>query len=213
MEKSIKIRATRKQTEDTLEYQIPISKEIEEKFDIRITPKKNNYGIFKNFITINQDVLIDLITNFDLNKQELKLFIYLLGKANYGNDITGITTYLDLICQDLNIDKGNISRSLKSLNDKNILILHKRLAGSNKMPIQIEFTFDKINSNIGYKGKLEDLKRKDIRALDKPLNTPQHLLKLEKENEKHEGWLKQVDMFDNSKVMLVNPATGEIKEM
>lgn len=121
--------------------------------DVKV-PKK---GRFNNgdFITIFQNTMYRIATEAKLSKNELVLLLYLLGTAGIDNSIC---TDLQILSEELQLDKGNISRSIKGLVKRNIVIRKDGYRGGEQrtLPMELSLNYDQLNYDLSYKGKVKD---------------------------------------------------------
>ena len=103
--------------------------------DVKV-PRK---GRFNNgdFITIFQNTMYRIATEAKLSKNELILLFYLLGTAGLDNSIC---TDLQILSEELNLDKGNISRSIKGLVKRNIVIRKDGYRGGGQKTLPMELS-------------------------------------------------------------------------
>lgn len=108
--------------------------------------------MFQRFFTINQDFLL-YISKLKLNGNESRILFYLLGKMERDNIII-----LDnhLIAEDLEMLHTNVSRDLKSLSEKEIII--KKDRGNKRQGRGFEIRFNPIfndfmNPSLGFKAQ------------------------------------------------------------
>lgn len=124
--------------------------------DVRL-PKKHR---FQNggFITVFQDALFTILTKGGLGKVELQILLYVLSTAGIDGSIE---TNLDIISEVLGIKKPNVSKGLKGLVQRNIVI---RKDGNRydrtPLPMELSFNYDQINYNLAYNGKTANFRRK-----------------------------------------------------
>lgn len=124
--------------------------------DVRL-PKKHK---FQNggFITVFQDALFTILTQGGLGKAELQILLYVLSTAGIDGSIE---TNLDIISEVLGMKKPNVSKALKGLVQRNIVI---RKDGNRydrtPLPMELSFNYDQINYNLAYNGKTANFKRK-----------------------------------------------------
>ena len=124
-----------------------------------------------------------IATEAKLSKNELVLLLYLLGTAGLDNSIC---TDLQILSNELQIDKGNISRSIKGLVKRNIVIRKDGYRGGEQktLPMELSLNYDQLNYDLSYKGKVKDYsKMKGIHPEIEPV--PQALPKK-----------KEPDLFD-----------------
>jgi len=94
-----------------------------------------------DFITLFQEAVITISTQYDLTKGAHKVFLYLVGITEVCNEIK---LPLNELATVLKIDKGNIYRHLKELEDLNILVRDRKTK------------YVRLNYNVGYKGKIKE---------------------------------------------------------
>lgn len=148
--------------------------------DVKV-PRK---GRFNNgdFITIFQNTMYRIATEANLSKNELILLFYLLGTAGLDNSIC---TDLQILSEELNMDKGNISRSIKGLVKRNIVIRKDgyRGGGQKTLPMELSLNYDQLNYDLSYKGRVKDYSK--LKGIHPEVVT------LPEKNEP-----KQLDLFD-----------------
>lgn len=143
--------------EGTLHRQYVVHEQVDGYVDVKL-PKRakfNNGG----FITLFQKTMFNIATNADLSKGEMKLLLYLLGTAGIDNSVC---TDLNIVCKDMNIDKGNLSRDLNRLVNRKIVIKNKghRGQGVQFVPIELSINYDQLNYDLAYNGKIKEYKSK-----------------------------------------------------
>jgi hypothetical protein len=136
---------------------VRVIEEVEDYIDIKI-PKKHRINNGR-FITLFQECLNDIICNANLSKNEMQLLIYLIANANYQGSVN--LTYKELVTN-LKLDTGNISKAVKGLVNRNIII--KSTSNGNKYKKQPNFydlslNNDRLNYNLAWKGKNKDYKQ------------------------------------------------------
>lgn len=141
----------------TLHRQYVVHEEIEGFVDVKL-PKK---GRFNNgaFITVFQKTMFDISTKANLSKGEMQLLLYLLSTTGIDN---AVCTNFDIIVSDLGVNKGNLSRHLKGLVDRKIVIKNKgnRGQGVRYVPMELSINYDQLNYDLGYNGKIKDYNKK-----------------------------------------------------
>lgn len=124
--------------------------------DVRL-PKKHKYNN-GGFITIFQDAIRLIVRFGKLNKSEMALLLWMVGTAEIDGSVE---TNLDVLKTELNLDKGNISKALKGLVQRNIII---RKDGNRydrePLPMELSFNYDQINYNLAYNGKTSQYNKK-----------------------------------------------------
>ena len=125
--------------------------------------------------------MLRIATEAKLTKNEMQLLLYLLGTASFDNSVC---VDLDILVEALKVDKGNISRALKGLVQRNIVIRKDGYKGGSQrtLPMELSINYDQINYGISWKGDYNDHKKVK-------LNHPE-VLSLPKTEE------RQLDLFD-----------------
>ena len=124
--------------------------------DIRL-PKKHKYNN-GGFITVFQQTMKNIALYGDLSKAQYQLLIWLLGTAGVDG---AVDTNLDLLSEELRISKSMVSRSLKGLVQRNIVI---RRDGNRydrqALPMELSLNYDQINYNVAYNGRTSQFRQK-----------------------------------------------------
>ena len=134
-------------TERTIE--VPV---MEDYVDVKL-PKKfkfNNGG----FITIFQKAMANIALFANLSKEEYRMLLYLIGTCGMGNSIC-----IDLVqlAETLGMKKPNVSRALKGLVERNIVIRKDGYRyGKTPLPFELHLNFDQINYDLAYNGKTKE---------------------------------------------------------
>lgn len=113
-------------------------------------PKHNPYG--GGWLMNSQKALEILATDKNLTGEMLRVFLFLCSKSDFNNWIQ--VTQLE-ICNKLDLQKSNVSRAIKQLVNKNIILRGKKVGRS--------FEY-RLNPDYGWKGDVMDLNeyRKEI---------------------------------------------------
>ncbi len=132
--------------------------------------KYNPYG--KGFIMNSQEALDLLAEDPDLTKDALRVLLKLCAKLDFENWIHITQTN---ISNELNIDKGNISKAIKLLISKGIILQGPKVGRS--------FGY-RLNPDYGWKGKVKNLNeyRKEIEKRDKEDFKKNHLKSYQNNN-------------------------------
>jgi hypothetical protein len=106
-------------------------------------PKQHKLG--NGWFMSFQDALIALAKDEDITGENYRVFFYLCGNLDFENFI-----HLEQkkISEELNIRKENVSRSVKKLVDKKIILKGPKVGRS--------LTY-RLNPNFGWKGKVKNL--------------------------------------------------------
>lgn len=128
-----------------------IEREIVEDFvDVKLPQKRRfNNG---DFITLFQKAVLELTVNGELTKNELRLFLYLIGRTELTNEIR---LPVIEISKELKESKGNIYNALNGLKNRNVVIW------DTKMKLL------RLNYDVAYKGKIKDYPK--LQYKDKPV--------------------------------------------
>lgn len=129
-----------------------INEVLEDYVDVKL-PKKHRFNN-GGFITLFQYSITAIAKYGNLNKSELNLLLWLLGTAGIDGSIE---TNLDVISEELNISKPSVSRSLKGLVERNIVI-RKDLRRYDRSPLEmcLSLSYDQINYNLAFNGKTKE---------------------------------------------------------
>ncbi len=125
--------------------------------------KYNPYG--KGFIMNSQEALDLLAEDPDLTKDALRVLLKLCAKLDFENWI--YITQTD-ICNELKINKSNVSKAIKLLISKNIILKGPKIGRS--------FGY-RLNPDYGWKGKVKNLNeyRKEVEEREKQDFKKNHL--------------------------------------
>lgn len=193
------IRMTEKVTERSLE--VPV---LESYQDVKLPKKfKFNNG---NFITIFQKELANIALFGDLSKEEYRMLLYLIGTCGPSNSVC-----IDLVqlSEQLGMKKSNVSRALKGLVQRNIVIRHDGYRyGKNPLPFKLELRFDQINYNLASTCKIKNYKEHKTEhpmLMSADGETP--LLKSDRQ------MLSQVDAANRHFIDLVNSEEEDPRQM
>ena len=107
---------------------------------------QQKYYFQENHLTMFQDALEKLAT-LNLSKDEYRVFNLIIAKAGMGNVVAIPFTEM---AKSLNMQKQHITRAIKNLADKNIVIKGEKKIG--KTPSI------RINYGLAWKGKIKDYK-------------------------------------------------------
>lgn len=147
--------------------------------DVKL-PKRKHLGN-GDFITVFQNTMFRIATEAKLSKNEMQILLYLLGTAGFDNSIY---IDLDILSEDLDIKKPNVSTALKGLLKRNIIIKRDGYRGGNQKtkPFELSINYDQLNYGITWKGDYNEHKKVKM-------NHPE-ILSLPREEP------KQLDLFD-----------------
>lgn len=145
------------------------------------------------FITVFQKAMANIAMFGDFSKEEYKLLFYLMGTCGPKNSIC---TDLDKLAKELSMKKPNVSRGLKGLVERNIVVRRDGYRyGKTPLPFELHLDFDQINYNLTYNGRTTYFRT------DKPnhpqLMQPDGVTPLENKQQKSIPTLERV-LFDES---------------
>lgn len=135
-------------TEETITRTVEVTPEF---VDLKV-PKRFRFNN-GNFITIFQKAMANIAMFGKLSKGEMQLLLYLIGTCGSQNSIC-----IDLVklSEDLGTNKGNISRALKGLVERNIVIRKDGYRyGKTPLPFELHLNFDQINYDLAYNGRIK----------------------------------------------------------
>lgn len=156
-----------------------------------------------NFITIFQKALRNIAMFGNLTKNESILLLYLIGSCTQDNSVC---IDLNILSEDLQMDKSNISKAIKGLVLRNIVLRRDGYRYGNKpLPMQLSLNYDQINYNVAYNGKTKTYKE----------HKKQHPLLTEKDGrtllEGHRNGEPYRVLQDNGKYLsIASDGSGEI---
>lgn len=140
---------TEKSVSRTLE--VPV---LEGYVDIKL-PEKHKFGN-GSFITVFQKALRNIAMFGKLTKNESNLLLYLIGSCSQDNSVC---IDLNILSDDLQMDKGNLSKAIKGLVMRNIVLRRDGYRYGNKpLPMELSLNYDQINYNVAYNGKVKTYK-------------------------------------------------------
>lgn len=126
-------------------------------------PRKSHFNN-GDFITIFQEALKEIVLHGDLGKGEMKLLMYLIATTGKDNSVC---IDLDILSRDLKDNKGNVSRYLKALVERNIVLRQDGYRYAREpLPIQLSVNYDQFNYDLGYKGKISEYKKVESKHPD-----------------------------------------------
>ena len=117
---------------------------------------------FKNggFITVFQKALLTRVEEGKLSKSEMTLLLWLLATAGIDGSVD---TNLDIISSAIGLSKPMVSKSLKGLVQRNIVL---RKDGNRydrtPLPMELSLNYDQINYRFAYNGKTANFSEKKI---------------------------------------------------
>lgn len=138
-------------TEETVTRTVEVTPEF---VDLKV-PKKFRFNN-GNFITIFQKAMANIAMFGRLSKGEMQLLLYLIGTCGQQNSVC-----IDLVklSEDLQTNKGNVSRALKGLVERNIVIRKDGYRyGKTPLPFELHLNFDQINYDLAYNGRIKHYK-------------------------------------------------------
>lgn len=118
-------------------------------------PRKSHFNN-GDFITIFQEALLEIVLNGDLTKGEMKLLVYIVATTGKDNSVC-----IDLrkLSEDLKERKSNISKALKGLVERNIILRKDGYRYAKEpLPIKLSVNYDQFNYDLAYNGKISKYK-------------------------------------------------------
>lgn len=126
--------------------------------DVRL-PKRHRYNN-GGFITLFQTALLTIVESGNLSKLEMTMLLWLLATAGVDGSVE---TNLDIISEALGQKKPNVSKALKGLVQRNIVL---RKDGNRydrtPLPMELSLNYDQINYRFAYNGKTANFSEKKI---------------------------------------------------
>lgn len=126
--------------------------------DVRL-PKRHRYNN-GGFITLFQTALLTIVESGNLSKLEMTMLLWLLATAGVDGSVE---TNLDIISDALGQKKPNVSKALKGLVQRNIVL---RKDGNRydrtPLPMELSLNYDQINYRFAYNGKTANFSEKKI---------------------------------------------------
>lgn len=126
--------------------------------DVRL-PKRHRYNN-GGFITLFQTALLTIVESGNLSKLEMTMLLWLLATAGVDGSVE---TNLDIISEALGQKKPNVSKALKGLVQRNIVL---RKDGNRydrtPLPMELSLNYDQINYRFAYNGKTSNFSEKKI---------------------------------------------------
>lgn len=149
-EKKFTAKVTETHTESTIERSIEFPV-MEGYVDVKL-PEKHRFNNGQ-FVTVFQKELRNIAMFGSLTKNEAIMLLYLIGSCTQDNSIC---IDLNVLSEDLGIQKSNISSALKGLVNRNIVLRRDGYRyGNNPVPMELRLNYDQINYNVAYKGKIQ----------------------------------------------------------
>lgn len=140
---------TLRMTEETITRTVEVTPDY---VDIKV-PRKFRFNNGK-FITIFQRAILNIAMLGKLSKNEMQLLLYLIGSCGEANSIC---TDLDKLAFDLGLKKPNVSKALKGLVERNIVVRKDGYRyGKTPLPFELHLHFDQINYDLAYNGKIKN---------------------------------------------------------
>lgn len=143
-----KLTETHTETSVSRTLEVPV---MEGYVDLKI-PEKHRFNS-GNFITVFQKALRNIAMFGNLTKNESILLLYLIGSCTQDNSVC---IDLNVLKDDLKMDKSNLSKAIKGLVMRNIVLRRDGYRYGNKpLPMQLSLNYDQINYNVAYNGKIK----------------------------------------------------------
>lgn len=198
-------------------------KEVENKVEVRPVIEgyhnetvRDKYYFGRDFITLFQEDLYNLVKNGGMSQREWRIFMYLCSTLDRAN-ITFST--LDTIAEDLDMDRGAVSRTLTKLKARN-LILEKKLQhrrGDGPVPKMFCVPLAQLNYNIVWNGQTKNYQRvrgehPQITTLDGTtlLNPHAEAQRQQQLREQRERESLFPEFYQVTEQEIIDPETGEV---
>ena len=120
---------------------------------------RDKYYFGRDFVTIFTDDLNNLLSNGELKFDEWKVLLYLI--ANLQKNNMAITN-LDIISQNVGIDRTRVSRSLTGLKRRNIIVEMKMTHSKGSGPVTSIFQISLVNPNLCFNGQTKNYKKEVV---------------------------------------------------
>ena len=144
------------ETERTIEMDIQVDANSDNSDWRAIYAPKKYYFNNGDFATIFQPAMGEIAMS-DMSKDEFRILFALI--ANMDMD-SRVETKINSIAQTLSMNKGNVSKAINKLVDRNIIV--KKRENSR---YAFEVIFSAINSNLAYRGKIKKFRKGDPKIL------------------------------------------------
>ena len=116
-------------------------------------PLKYYFG--RDFVTLFQECILEIIKEANLTKNELTLLLYFFGSVEIGGHVT---LNLEKIAKDTNLYKSNISLAIKGLVNRKIILKKCVENGGGKKGsssfYEMSLLYDRLNYNLAWRGKI-----------------------------------------------------------
>jgi hypothetical protein len=123
--------------------------------DVKV-PQKHRFDN-GSFITVFQEVMRNIAKYGKLTKNEYQLLIWLIGTAGIDNSIE---IDLNILASELNLDKGNVSKALKGLVCRNIVLRKDGYRyGNSALPFELKLNYNQINYDLAFNGQVKSYKK------------------------------------------------------
>lgn len=117
-------------------------------------------GLYNDFAIMNLEFFKWLSTQ-RLTARQCRVLFYLIGKMQFENRVT--ITHRE-IYEEMKIDQANLSRDLKALESKQVIMRQKIASKTYELRLNLGNMF--VNQSLAYKGKANDVKKvKEHKAL------------------------------------------------
>lgn len=118
-----------------------------------VVKDRSHFG--RPFVTLFPEDINDLLVYGDLTFKEWKVLLFLIANLQKDNLVM---TNLDIIAENLNIHRTDVSRALTSLKKMNVLIEMKMSHTRGSGPVTSIFKVQVVNPNIAYNSQTKDYK-------------------------------------------------------
>lgn len=121
---------------------------------------RDRYNFGRDFVTLFCDDLNNLLLNGELKFDEWKVLLYLI--ANLQKNNLAITN-LDIISENIGIDRTRVSRSLTGLKRRHIIVEMKMSHTKGSGPVTSVFQITLVNPNLCFNGQTKNYKAEIVR--------------------------------------------------
>lgn len=118
---------------------------------------------FRNggFLTMFQEPLQIIAEHGNLTKAQYQLMLWLIGTAGADGSVV---TNLDIIAESISMSKSMVSRALKGLVQRNIIIRSDGTRYDRQpLPMELSFNYDQLNYNLAYNGKTANFRKNKVK--------------------------------------------------
>lgn len=149
---------------------------------------RDKYYFGREFVTLFSEDLNDLLQSGDLKFDDWKVLLYLI--ANLQKNNIAITN-LDIIANNIRIDRTRVSRSLTRLKIRNIVVEMKMSHSRGSGPVTSIFQISMVNPNLCFNGQTKNYKKEIVHYPKLTQQDGKTLLNAHAENERQKKLREQ----------------------